>query len=184
MSKLLHKAALFATRAHYGQDRKYTGEPYIVHPAQVATLAVQCGLSDEAVAAAWLHDVIEDTKYTEEDLRKKFPAKVVDLVVELTDQSEGKGNRKKRKALECKRLCKCSVEARALKAIDLVSNMPSIAEHDTGFFKVFLEEMRAFRDAGLCEGLDEDLTSVFEDCFVRFGWYALLEGVSKGAKHD
>ena len=61
---IVEKARLFATSAHaaVGQKRKYTNEPYIVHPAEVAKLVEDVGGTQEMIAAAWLHDVIEDTQ--------------------------------------------------------------------------------------------------------------------------
>lgn len=73
-------ARLLATHAHAGQVRR-DGRPYIVHPEDVADRLARCGFPAPVVAAAWLHDVPEDTAYTLDDLRSaRFPAKTVDTV--------------------------------------------------------------------------------------------------------
>lgn len=81
---LVLKAATIAADAHANQRRKGNGEPYINHPLRVAHQAEQCGLSPVAIAAALLHDVVEDTPLTLEDLRREFPEKVVRMVNLLT----------------------------------------------------------------------------------------------------
>ena len=82
--ELVLRAAAFAAKAHEKQKRKIGGVPYINHLIRVAHGAALAGLSTEAVAAALLHDVVEDTKYTLEDVRKRFPERVVRLVHLLT----------------------------------------------------------------------------------------------------
>lgn len=73
-------ARLLATHAHDGQYRR-DGQPYIVHPEGVASRLAEHGFPPEVVAAAWLHDVPEDTRYSLNDLRSAgFPAKTVDIV--------------------------------------------------------------------------------------------------------
>ena len=82
MNPLVLKAKKIATRAHSGQFRKDGVTPYIVHPAEVA----RCVAPDEkAQAAAWLHDVLEDTPTKEADLRKAgIPEDVIAAVKALT----------------------------------------------------------------------------------------------------
>ncbi len=81
---LVLKAATVAADAHARQRRKGNDEPYINHPLRVAHHAERCGLSPPAIAAALLHDVVEDTPVTFEDLRREFPAEVVHMVHLLT----------------------------------------------------------------------------------------------------
>ena len=61
MSDIIQKALLFATEAHGKQVRKYTGEPYIVHPVEVMSIVKSVVSDEEVLAAALLHDVVEDT---------------------------------------------------------------------------------------------------------------------------
>ncbi|MCH8149440.1 MAG: HD domain-containing protein [Planctomycetes bacterium] len=97
MDDLILKAAQLAKRAHAGQLRKYNRRPYIVHPARVAARTMLLdGVTPDEVAAAWLHDVIEDCNYTAEDLLAEgFSQFAVSLVVELTNPS------KQRQDLSC-----------------------------------------------------------------------------------
>jgi guanosine-3',5'-bis(diphosphate) 3'-pyrophosphohydrolase len=80
------EAASFAGDAHQGQVRK-TGEPYITHPIEVAVLVAEIGGSEAMVIAALLHDVIEDTKKTERQLRNMFGVEVTRLVLGCTKVS-------------------------------------------------------------------------------------------------
>lgn len=73
----------FAKEAHEGQFYG-TGDPYYYHLEQVATMASKLGYADEVIAAAYLHDIIEDTTVTEDDLIKIFPDSVVKAVHSVT----------------------------------------------------------------------------------------------------
>ena len=76
------RAALeFAKQAHINQRRKTTGEPYIVHPVSVMNIVCQYTDDDDVVCAAVLHDTIEDTPTSAEDIEKNFGEKVKNLVV-------------------------------------------------------------------------------------------------------
>ncbi|WAL56372.1 bifunctional GTP diphosphokinase/guanosine-3',5'-bis pyrophosphate 3'-pyrophosphohydrolase [Avibacterium paragallinarum] len=77
--ELVRRAFVIARDAHEGQSRS-SGEPYITHPVAVASIIAEMRLDHEAVMAALLHDVIEDTPYTEEQLKEEFGASVVEIV--------------------------------------------------------------------------------------------------------
>src|ERR1700722_20011636 len=79
----IHDALNFAVQAHNTQLRA-SGEPYIIHPVAVAEIVASWGLDYEAVMAALLHDVVEDTNATVEDLTEKFGPKVAELVDGVT----------------------------------------------------------------------------------------------------
>jgi GTP pyrophosphokinase len=83
-TELVMRAAAFAAEAHKDQKRKIGSVPYVNHLVRVAHRAAKAGLSTEAVAAALLHDVVEDTRTTMEDLRAVFPERVTRLVHLLT----------------------------------------------------------------------------------------------------
>lgn len=158
MNNLLMRAALFAEFAHRTQSREYNPEPYIVHPRRVAAHAARIGLSDAAIAAAFLHDVLEDTKTTQNELRASFPEEVVDMVVLLSDlQKPKEGSRAVRKKHYWNRLYihvsgetnKCSMHPGTLpvitlKAIDLLDNARSIAGEAPKFWRVVQQEMAEF----------------------------------------
>ncbi|MFW6173559.1 MAG: HD domain-containing protein [Elusimicrobiota bacterium] len=82
--ELIKAAEKFATKKHHGQTRKFTGKPYIIHPQQVSELVSNYGGSLDMIAAAWLHDVMEDCGVKFEKIKEKFGDKVAKLVKELT----------------------------------------------------------------------------------------------------
>lgn len=84
---LLDKAIIFATKAHSGAKRKGTNVPYIVHPIEAAAIVSSMTEDEEVIAAAVLHDVIEDTDATEDDLYARFGRRITDLVL---NESEDK----------------------------------------------------------------------------------------------
>lgn len=88
---LVEQAAELARQAHVGQQRKWGNAPYIVHPERVAAkVASLKGVNEEDVAAAWLHDVIEDcSPEFAKDIERNFPPAVYELVKELTFETEG-----------------------------------------------------------------------------------------------
>ncbi len=82
-SKLIMSAYEFANENHKGQLRK-SGEPYIVHPIQVAYTLSTLGLDEETICAALLHDVVEDTNVTRDELLKKFGKSIAEMVDGVT----------------------------------------------------------------------------------------------------
>ena len=141
MSDIIQKALLFATEAHGKQMRKYTGEPYIVHPVEVMSIVKSVVSDEEVLAAALLHDVVEDTPAVVADISQHFGSRVAYLVDELTDRSVlTDGNRKVRKEIDRSRLASASAEAQTVKLADLISNTRSIVEHDPNFAKIYMAE--------------------------------------------
>ncbi len=139
--RLVQSAFYFAEAAHGEQKRKYTGEPYIVHPLAVASLVTFAGGSDQAVAAALLHDVVEDTDVTNAEIAEEFGAHVAGLVAEVTDVSKPEdGNRAVRKAIDRDHLKQASPSGMTIKLADIIDNTRSIAEGDPGFAKVYMAE--------------------------------------------
>jgi (p)ppGpp synthase/HD superfamily hydrolase len=87
MNDLVNKAFSYALAAHTGQTRKYTGEPYIVHPFAVSLIVQSVPHTPEMVAAALLHDTVEDTGKTIEEIEQLFGKQVASYVGWLTDVS-------------------------------------------------------------------------------------------------
>ena len=142
---IVEKARVFATAAHgaVAQLRKYTHEPYIVHPAEVFSIVTTVECSREMMAAAWLHDVVEDTGVTIETIKAEFGEEVAELVGWLTDVSRPEqGNRATRKAIDRAHTAMAPADAQTIKLADLISNCSSIKEHDEAFAKVYFEEKR------------------------------------------
>lgn len=86
---LVSDAMIFAARAHDGMLRKGTGIPYIVHPAEVAAIAATLTEEPEILAAALLHDVMEDCGVSEAELAERFGARVAQLVKSETQERSG-----------------------------------------------------------------------------------------------
>src|SRR5499427_4976690 len=136
--RLISEAAELAARRHNGQQRKGRGdEPYLNHLAEVANLLATAsdGADAELVAAGWLHDTIEDTETTREELAQKFSWRVASLVVECTDDmSLPKSERRRRQVVDASHK---SPGAKLIKIADKISNIgarmlfdPSADERD------------------------------------------------------
>jgi (p)ppGpp synthase/HD superfamily hydrolase len=139
--ELVQRALEFATLAHGVQKRKYTGVPYIVHPIEVMEIVKTVPHDDEMLAAALLHDVVEDTDVTIEEIVDAFGDDVASLVADLTDVSKPEdGNRKLRKGLDRDHSAASSSRAQTVKLADLISNSADILVNDPKFAKVFLAE--------------------------------------------
>ena len=82
--ELVSKAIIFATKAHDGMRRKKSEVPYIIHPLEAAVIVSTMTDDQEVIASAVLHDVVEDTPLTLDDLRKEFPEDVVQIIALLT----------------------------------------------------------------------------------------------------
>jgi guanosine-3',5'-bis(diphosphate) 3'-pyrophosphohydrolase len=142
---LEQRAEALATEAHARarQVRKYTGEPYIEHPRAVVALVRSVAHDEGMLAAAWLHDTVEDTTVTIGDIQRECGLDVAKLVDELTDVSRpSDGNRKARKARDRDHLAVASPRAKTVKLADLIDNSASIVEHDPAFATVYLAEKR------------------------------------------
>jgi len=139
---LIDFAYQFAAEAHEGQTRKYTGEPYIVHPLAVAKIVATVTDDCEMWCAALLHDTIEDTPVTFEDIRDAgFGIRIANLVLDLTDVSKPEdGNRALRKKIDRDHIALASTSAQTVKLADLIDNSRSILEHDPGFAYVYMKE--------------------------------------------
>lgn len=145
-TNLTYKAFLFAKAAHehIGQKRKYTGADYIVHPVAVAELVATVTNDEEVIAAALLHDTLEDTKTTPYEIQARFGQRVLDLVTELTDVADKKaGNRAARVEINRNHTATISPEAQTVKLADLIDNTKSIVEYDEHFAKTYVKEKEA-----------------------------------------
>ncbi|TCJ14455.1 HD domain-containing protein [Flaviaesturariibacter flavus] len=154
MDPVLEQVRDFADSAHGGQLRKYSPDRYIVHPVRVMECCAAHGATRAQQAAALLHDVLEDTRVTEEDLLR-FLRTVMEeaealhtltLVVELTDvyttSAYPKWKRRRRKEEEAERMRHISAEAQTIKYADILDNTLDITQNDPGFAFKFLRECR------------------------------------------
>lgn len=135
-----------AIRAHGDQVRKYTGEPYWHHCREVADIVRSVPHTDEMLAAAWLHDTLEDTALDWREIAA-LSLDVLYLVRFLTDKSKPEdGNRAARKAIDRAHIASAWMSAKTVKLADLISNTQSITTHDPNFAKVYLAEKRLLLD--------------------------------------
>lgn len=143
---IVQRAVAFASGAHYGvgQVRKYTGEAYINHPIAVAEMVASTkGCSPDSVAAAYLHDTVEDTKVTLEDIERVFNRTIAEYVGYLTETSKEDRpdlNRRSRKELDAHRLALAPPEVQTIKYADFIDNTSSILKRDPKFAEVYLPE--------------------------------------------
>lgn len=140
---MLQKALEFATAAHSGQVRKYTGEPYVNHCIEVVEILKRHGITDqEVLVAAMLHDTVEDTEVTFQQIRKQFGDKVMYLVFYVTDLvGKDQGNRATRIALNSSHIIGSPfANSLLIKCADIISNTTSIMERDPKFAPVYLQE--------------------------------------------
>jgi (p)ppGpp synthase/HD superfamily hydrolase len=169
---IIVSAASMASYKHRGQFRKNVVNgikvPYFVHLARVAgeTTVYSYGHhnNESIVAAAWLHDIVEDTDMTEQDLREEldiweadacangeyddFAKRVGDIVMELTNASMldinlSKESRKVRKAADMAKLAGVSQNAKVIKLIDRLDNLRDFAMSDDNFKFKYAEETEA-----------------------------------------
>jgi|SRR5215468_2466382 len=123
-TRLVSEAAELAAHRHAGQQRKGRGsEAYINHLAEVANLlsVATSGEDAELVAAGWLHDTLEDTETTSDELAQRFGLRVAGLVAEVTDDMNLPKDQRRRKQVEDAR--KKSLGAKLIKIADKVSNV-------------------------------------------------------------
>ncbi len=127
---LIEKAYEFARKAHEGHTR-YSGEPYFIHPTAVAKHLAELGLDAPTIAAALLHDAIEDTHVTHEEVEKEFGAEVVFLVEGVTKLGQHKYQGTERHAESLRRLLVATaadVRVLIVKLADRYHNMTTL-EH-------------------------------------------------------
>ena len=130
-TELLDRAILFAVKAHAGTERRGKGFPYIVHPLEAVEIVATITPDQELLAAAALHDVVEDTDISADDLRAEFGNRIADLVVAESDvfeegvSEEDSWHTRKQAAID--RLAAAPYEAKIVAMGDKLSNMRAIA---------------------------------------------------------
>ena len=128
---LLDKAIIFATRAHAGTERRGKGFPYIVHPMEAMEIVATITPDQELLAAAALHDTVEDTDVTIETLREEFGERIAALVAAESDtfqegvSEEDSWHARKQAAID--RLAQAPRDAKIVAMGDKLSNMRAIA---------------------------------------------------------
>lgn len=156
---LIIRAAQFAAKSHGAQLRKYTSRAYIEHPARVAArVTLSPWAHEEHVAAAWLHDVLEDCSVTAMDIQNAYaehsrPSSlvedIVDLVTALTNPSKKYPwlSRADRKRIDREHLAEQVLEVKMIKAYDRIDNLQDMTGAPTEFRQMYLEESRLLAQA-------------------------------------
>jgi myo-inositol-1(or 4)-monophosphatase len=130
-TELLDRAIIFAVRAHAGTERRGKGFPYIVHPMEAVEIVATMTPDQELLAAAALHDTVEDTDVTVDQIRAEFGDRIANLVAAESDafvegvSEEDSWHARKQAAID--RLAKAPHDAKMVALGDKLSNMRAIA---------------------------------------------------------
>lgn len=123
---LVERALEFAKQAHEGQKRKNSNAPYIVHPIAVAKILEESGLSQEVIAAGLLHDTVEDTPVTLEDITEHFGEIVSNIVASHTEDKTKSWEERKQHTIDVSK--SGPIEVKALIVADKLDNLRSLVE--------------------------------------------------------
>ena len=165
---LLNKAEAFATKAHEGQTEKDANKtPYIFHLKKVAELVALSGGSPQEIAAAWLHDVVEDTPVTIEIIEREFGVEVATIVKGLTDLPHFSDLPvQERKQKQADHIAKESESVRRVKLADQISAI-DLDGHNTLLGKehrmAYVEGAKKI--AQQCAGISPVLDARFEEMY-------------------
>jgi len=191
MNEVLETVKNFADEAHGEQKRKYTPERYIVHPVRVMEICTKVTTGLPSLAAALLHDVLEDTQVGKKELyafllrvmKEEEAKQTTTLVEELTDvytkSAYPRWNRRKRKTKESGRIEKTSGESQTVKYADIIDNCKEIVEHDPDFAGVFLLECRSLLNVMITgnEALRQEAIETVDHCLKNY--HALPDGIDQ-----
>ncbi|WP_086617675.1 HD domain-containing protein [Erythrobacter tepidarius] len=164
-------AASFAADRHRDQRRKdVDATPYINHPLDVARILGEAGVDDvEVLMAAILHDTIEDTKTTADELTERFGARVCSLVLEVTDDKSL--DKIERKRLQVLKAPCASDDAKQIKMADKIANLRDLKTPPVGWDAKRVGAYIQFAEmvAGGCVGANPTLDRMFEDARASLG---------------
>jgi len=122
--ELIEKAKNIAEKAHEGQVRKTDGTPYIVHPFAVADILKKYDFGDTVIAAALVHDVLEDTDVTEEYLRQELGDEVANIVVAVSEDKSLPWKERKKRYIET--VSNAGDSVKAVSIADKIHNAKSV----------------------------------------------------------
>lgn len=184
---LLDRAIAFAVRAHAGTERRGKGFPYIVHPMEAVAIVATITSDQELLAAAALHDTVEDTDVTVEQLRAEFGERVASIVADESDRlfpgmDEGESWHA-RKQIAISHLASASRDSKIVALGDKLSNMRAIARdysvQGDGLWNLFHVTDRAEHEwhyRGLAASLAE-----LSDTFAYHEFVSLINQVFNGS---
>lgn len=184
-STLLDRAIIFAVNAHRNTERRGKGFPYIVHPLEAVEIVATITPDQELLAAAALHDTIEDTDVTVEDIRREFGNRVAELVYAESDRftqgvsEEDSWHERKQAAID--RLAAAPHDAKIVAMGDKLSNMRAIYRDymvkGDELWKIFHAKDKASHEwhyRGLADSLKE-----LSDTFAYQEFISLIDKVFK-----
>ena len=168
---LLLKALAFAARKHRDQRRKDAeASPYINHPIALADVLVnEAGVTDvEVLCAALLHDTIEDTETTPEELEREFGRRIAEIVIELTDNKMLK--KRTRKRMQIAHAASASRQAKLVKLADKICNLRDVNARPPASWD--LERRREYFDwaktvVDRLRGADARLEAAFDRAYAQ-----------------
>lgn len=166
---LLERAEIFATQKHFGQVRKDAQKsPYITHPLALARVLAEVGLVRDTatLCGALLHDTVEDTETSEQELRDEFGAEIAGIVMEVTDDKNLE--KAQRKQLQIEHAAHISDKAKLVKLADKICNLRDInSSPPVGWplarKQAYFDWAKAVVDA--LRGLNPALEAAFDEAF-------------------
>lgn len=136
---LVETAALIAYSAHEGQTRKGDESPYYIHPCMVALKLAKHGFDETVIAAGFVHDVLEDTSVTKDELLQRLGKEVLDIVLSVTEDKTLPWEARKAKYIETVRAA--GEASKAVSMADKIHNMESLlsahAQHGQNIWNMF-----------------------------------------------
>jgi len=171
-SKLVKRAEEFARKKHAGQFREHKAhQPFIIHPEEVRVLVRDSGGKEEEEAASWVHDTVEDTPTTLDEIEKELGLKVREIVDGLTDPPEFKGlPLLVRKARQAERVRSKSPSIKRVKLADQIVNMLSLIDNTpvTWTKKKCCDYAQGARLVAIaCKGVDDFLDAQAELAYIE-----------------
>lgn len=171
--QLVRNAFLFADRAHASIEhiRTFSKLPYIVHPIETAEILMKVvGVTPEMIAAGYLHDVVEDTPFTIEQIQQELGDEVAELVSMLTNpaRTPEHGSRAVRTQINKNHNAKASPKAKTIRLADVISNLSSLHEAPVKFSQRYVLKT---------ESLLEVLTEGDKELWARA--YLLIQNLKK-----
>lgn len=125
-------AIYFATKAHMGQKRKTENVDMIFHPMTVGYILKENNMKDECIIAGFLHDVIEDTRYTKQDIINEFGMNVYKIIEEVSEDKKIK-DWKQRKILAIEKIKQASFDGKMVECVDKIHNLETL-------YNIYLKE--------------------------------------------
>ena len=164
---IVTKAKEFASHAHKNHVRNDEAKtPYVFHLEEVAGLIKESGGSDEEIAAGWLHDVVEDTPTTIEDIRQEFGTEISNIVEAVTDLSEWRSlSIGERKTKQAERVVTDGSSIKRVKLADQASNVRIVGLANDNFTMdiklIYIDSAKKIAEA--CRGISPYLDKIFAE---------------------